>query len=457
MPSLPAIPGSEGRRLKAWGFPVPLIGDSKNRHLNAQWKLVFGDGLAALRLSVHSLFATVVAYLLPKYAELITALFAAARCIMSEAEQLSSLIGEIYDAALDPALWPAVLERVCAYVSGCTAVIYSQNAASKSGNRHYSWGDDPEYTQLYFEKYIKMSPFTTAPLLLEVGEIKSCYDLVPYSEVVETRFYKEWMRPQGHLDNIFATLDKSTVSYAALSVIRAEQQGFFDHAARHLMELIVPHVRRSVLIGNVIDLHKADAAALADTFSGLAASVFIVDASARIVHANGSGQAMLADGSLLRLQDRKLAVNDAEAERVLHHCFAAASSGDAAIGVRGVALPLTARDGERYVAHVLPLTSGARRQAGIVYAATTAVFVNKAALDLPSPMETVAKLYRLTPSELRVLSALVEIGGLPAVADVLGISRETAKTHLNNVFAKTGTNRQADLVKLIAGYANPLI
>jgi hypothetical protein len=263
---------------------------------------------------------------------------------MSEAEQLSLLIGEIYDAALDPALWPGVLEGVCTYMSSCTAVIYSQNAVNKSGSRYYSWGDDREYTRLYFEKYIKMSPFTTVPLLLEVGEAKTMYDMVPYSEIVETRFYKEWMQPQGQLDNITATLDKSTVSYAAFSVVRAEHQGFFDEAARQLMGLIVPHVRRSVLIGNAIDLHKAEAAALVDTFSGLAAGVFIVDASAHVVHANASGHAMLADGSLLRMQGRKLAADDADAEHALHNVFAAASSGDAAVGVRGVALPLTAND-----------------------------------------------------------------------------------------------------------------
>jgi len=376
---------------------------------------------------------------------------------MSEAEQLSLLIGEIYDAALDPVLWPAVLERVCTYMSGCTAIIHSQNLVSKSGNRYYSWGDDREYTRLYFEKYIMMNPFATGILLMGIGEITSCYDIVPYSEAVETRFYKEWMQPQGYSDSINAILEQSTVNFAAFSVVRAERQGFFDQAARQQMGLIVPHVRRSVLIGNVIDLHQAEAATLVDTFSGLAAGVFIVDANARIVHANASGHAMLAEGSLLRMQGGKLAANDADAEHALHNVFAAASSGDAAVGVRGIALPLTARDGEQYVAHVLPLTSGARRQAGIVYAATTAVFVNKAAPNLRSPMETVAKLYKLTPSELRVLLAVVEIGGLPAVADVLGISRETAKTHLNNVFAKTGTNRQADLVKLIAGYANPLI
>jgi hypothetical protein len=30
------------------------------------------------------------------------------------------------------------------------------------------------------------------------------------------------------------------------------------------------------------------------------------------------------------------------------------------------------------------------------------------------------------------------------------------KTHLQHVFEKTDTNRQADLVKLVAGYMSPL-
>jgi hypothetical protein len=38
-----------------------------------------------------------------------------------------------------------------------------------------------------------------------------------------------------------------------------------------------------------------------------------------------------------------------------------AETGDLAIDAQGIAVPLTARDGERYVAHVLPLTSGTRQ------------------------------------------------------------------------------------------------
>ena len=38
-----------------------------------------------------------------------------------------------------------------------------------------------------------------------------------------------------------------------------------------------------------------------------------------------------------------------------------------------------------------------------------------------------------------MLFSVVEFGGTAEVADVLGISEATVKTHLHRVFAKTGT------------------
>jgi hypothetical protein len=128
---------------------------------------------------------------------------------------------------------------------------------------------------------------------------------------------------------------------------------------RRRMRLIAPHVRRAVLIGRVIDLKTAEAATFVDAADGLGAGMFFVDASARIVYANASGHAMLAQGSLLRVVDGKLVPNDASAEQALNEVYAMAERGDTAVGVKGIAVPLMALDGERHVAHVLPLTSGA--------------------------------------------------------------------------------------------------
>ena len=56
-----------------------------------------------------------------------------------------------------------------------------------------------------------------------------------------------------------------------------------------------------------------------------------------------------------------------------------------------------------------------------------------------------------------MLLAVVEVGGVPEVAEALGIGEATVKTHLQRLFGKTETRRQADLVKLVAAFSNPLV
>ena len=227
------------------------------------------------------------------------------------------------------------------------------------------------------------------------------------------------------------------------------------------MRLITPHVRRAVLIGKVIDLRTAEAATFADTLDGLTAGILLVDATGRIIHANTTGHAILREGDFLSAIGGRLVAGDPQIDRLFRDIFTAAGNGDAAIGIKGIAVPLIARGGERHVAHVLPLTSGARRRAGIATSAAAAVFVQKAALDTPSPPEVIAKAYKLRATELRVLLAIllaiVEVGGGPEVAEALGIADGTVKSHLSRLFEKTGARRQADLVKLVAGFSTPLI
>jgi DNA-binding CsgD family transcriptional regulator len=376
---------------------------------------------------------------------------------MREAEVVSALIGDIYDAALEPARWVDVLGKIRTFAVGAAAALYWKDAAGKSGGVDYDdCGIDPYYRQLYFNKYIKLDPTTTGLYFTTIEEPIATADIMPYDEFLETRFFKEWVRPQGLVDSANVILEKSVASVAALVVFRHERDGIVNDAMRRRMRLIIPHVRRAVLISKVIDLKTAAADTFADTLDGIGAGMLFVDASGRVVHANAAGHAMLAAGDILRAASGRLVAPDPDVDRTLRDVLTAAGKGDAAIGVGGIALPLIARDGERHVAHVLPLTSGARRRAGASYASVAALFVHKAALSAPSPPEVIAKTYRLTPSELRVLLAIVEVGGAPEAAEALGIAETTIKFHLRRLFEKTGTHRQADLVKLVAGFVNPL-
>jgi DNA-binding CsgD family transcriptional regulator len=366
------------------------------------------------------------------------------------------LVGVIYDAALDPAVWPQALERVCGFVGGSMGNIFWQDVVAKAARRGFEWGNDPHYTHLYMETYAKISPLFPAAFAFPVGHVFRQSDVIPYEELHETRIYREWMLPQGYVDFIGCHLEKSAASCIPMTVIRHERDGLVGDESIERMKLVVPHVRRAALIGNVIGLRSCESASLSDMLDELAAGIFLVDATARIVHANTSGQEMLQRGTVVRKVSGRLTANTPEADQTLQDVFAVAKDGDQAVGRKGVVVPLQEPGGDRYVAHVLPLTSGARRRAGHAYASVAAVFVHKAGLEEPSAPDALAKAYKLTAMELRVLLGIVQVGGGTTIARELGISGATVRSHIQHIFEKTGTNRQADLVKLVAGFDGPL-
>ena len=377
---------------------------------------------------------------------------------MSDMEQFSDLIGDIYDASLDPALWPGVFMRACNFIGASAATLASHDMIRRGVTVFYNWGTTPGYEEIYVESSCKINPFFPTAIFFDLETVFAPVpECVPRDEFCHSRFAKEWVAPQGFIDTLTSNIDKSAISCAGFWVFRRFNEGFADDEMRRRFALVVPHVRRALAIGQVIDLAKIEAAALADSLDTLPAGMFLVDASGRIVHANKSGHVMVASGDVLRAAGGRLGAVDSAANQALLDSFASAANGDAAVGRKGIAVPLRTRGDERYVANVLPLMSGARRTAGISYHAVATVFVHRAAFDLPSPPEAIVNEFKLTPRELRVLFAIVEVGGVPEVAEVLGVSAETVKTHLGRLFEKTDTSRQADLVKLVSAYSNPLL
>jgi len=120
---------------------------------------------------------------------------------MSEAEQLSAVIGDIYDAALNRSLWVDVLRKAAQFVGGQGAGLLLRDAVNKSAEALFTFGVTPHYLQLYLDRYARIDP-TAAPMFFsEIGQVSTTKDLVPYDEFLQTRFYREWAQPQGWVDS----------------------------------------------------------------------------------------------------------------------------------------------------------------------------------------------------------------------------------------------------------------
>jgi DNA-binding CsgD family transcriptional regulator len=301
-------------------------------------------------------------------------------------------------------------------------------------------GLDLKYMQIQSEMYEGLDPLVTVPLF-DVGQVASLRELRPKDD---------WAQPRPWGDTA-GVLERSK-SCEFLSVVRSEANDMVDNEMRRHMTLVAPHARRAVLIGKAIDPKANEAAAFADVLDSLSAGLFLIDAKGVLVHANAAGRGILGADDFLRSIGGRLVARDTKINRTLQDIFA--NSGDLS---KGIALLLTSQEGESHVAHVLPLAAAARRRAGAHKTVAAAVFVRRATLEIPSSPDVIRRAYQLTPTELRVLLAIVNVGGVPEVATALGVADTTIKTHVGRLFEKTGAGRQADLVKVVAGFSTPLV
>jgi DNA-binding CsgD family transcriptional regulator len=364
---------------------------------------------------------------------------------------LSAVIADIHDAAINPSLWEQALASITNYVGGSMAALLWHDSAAEQAQVMHIFNDDPHYTKLYFEKYLTMNPFFPAAGFVEAGVVHTQREIIPQDELEQTRFYREWIAPQGIVDAVSVNLEVGITRSSMINIRTDLSYGVVDQKMKQRLAALVPHLQRAIAIGRFFDQSKAAEQALTTTLDHVEAAVFLVGRDGAISFANDPARKMLDAATLVHARDNGLHAVTDDADKILRDIFTAAANGDASVGVRGVSVPLTGSSGDRWFAHVLPLTSGRRQQAGEAAQAVAAVFIRRSAPNAPPPLESIARLHKLTASEVRVLDAVIRVNGVKAIAETLGLSQATVKTHLQSVFRKTGTNRQSDLVKLVAG------
>jgi DNA-binding CsgD family transcriptional regulator len=370
---------------------------------------------------------------------------------------LHETIGLIYDSALDPKVWPAALKAMCWHVDALQGSISVLDTARREIRFSSDWTDDPEWPRwrrLLDEKYGAMMPFFDVMPRFDVGDVYNTAQLAARAgldDYYEMPFFKEWALPSGRRDTLGSIVMKSADRFGVFALHTSTKRDLVGQRELAIGKLLVPHVRRAVTIGDLLNMVTATARTLQATLDKLNSAVVVTDAHARILLTNSAAEAMLRAGEPIAIEDGQLRAGQPRATKALRTAIGQTLEG---LGTAGIGVPLRHRDGAPAVAHVLPLGHGPQHRDWDVPRAAAAVFVAPVN-HAPPPAEALAALFGLTVMEARVVEQIAAGRNRAEAAATLGIADNTAKSHLDRIFGKTNTKTQGELAQLIAALASP--
>lgn len=124
-----------------------------------------------------------------------------------------------------------------------------------------------------------MNPMFPAATPMEEGLVHTSGDILPQEGLEKTRFYKEWIEPQGIVDAVAVNLEKGVMRSSMINIRMDATYGPADEKCRLRLALLVPHLQRAVSIGRLFDQSKAVQNVLTKTLDHAEASVFLVESS----------------------------------------------------------------------------------------------------------------------------------------------------------------------------------
>jgi DNA-binding CsgD family transcriptional regulator/PAS domain-containing protein len=363
---------------------------------------------------------------------------------------LVEVIAGFYDAGFDAKTWSDVLNKLKNMIHADVCAVASHGFDGKGGRLDHSIGIDALYVSAYTDFYARDNVWLhDRDRFASPGAVWTGQDLLADARLVETDFYKFWLRPQDLYHHLFGVLEASDRKVVYLMFSRARDKGSFWRDDVGLLRHLLPTLRRGIEAGARYQrLQRVQHIAL-DTLDALPIGVMLLNVGGHIVAANRSAREILqsedglhnsADGLGVRLAGGRLKLRDLIVG-------GPSRNGEAAGEIQGFSID---RGAERQAVTLLlsPVQDFSQARDEEEPAAVLFVADPERATEV-DPLR-LHRIYGLSRAESRVAALLATGMRLEAVAQTLGLTYETVRKHLKQIFAKTGTSRQALLVRTLS-------
>ena len=373
-------------------------------------------------------------------------------------ETYDRLVGQIYDCAANPNLWPDTLESVRLTIGSAYILVglTDDSVTAKDGMPTFNYWNTP-WEQQWLEVLVpRLKDIPRVDTLYE-GEIDKVWLQLDHSteeEFYKTDFYNHWAKPQGLYDTCNIVTMRRSKMIGMFSAPIFNDRPRYSPEEITLMARLAPHIRRSICIGDLVDKGKLSLSLYQSILDNLAVAVVLLGRGQRIVYANAAAELLFEEGSVVKNSAGQLHAARADSRKALTDSVTRAAKGDQTIGISGIGIPLSGSNDERAAAYILPIgKSEVRSEIG---QGQTAVFITKRSEQQPAFVEILRTVFNLTQAEARLVHLLIHGLTPHEIAKALDVSIHTIRTHLSNSFAKTGTTDQGSLTALVNQILPPI-
>jgi DNA-binding CsgD family transcriptional regulator len=361
----------------------------------------------------------------------------------NQTESVFQLIDTVYAAALDERQWSNLAPEIARTFASTSTTLQIQRIGASS--QILSMTDNvnariDDYRAHYWKRDIWVQRAVQHIGLSRVG---ASADMVTDTEFQETEFYRDWCR---HLDVFYvvgAVFPSGPGELGVLGIHRPRSAGSYEEEDKYLVARFLPHLQRALRIRDQLTQAAAQRSVSSDILDRCETAAMLVAADGLILYANRQAEALLVDGSVVyQRYGRLTATRDTDNSR-LCVLIREASSTTGASGTDGV-MALRCAEQQPLSVLVAPIRMVWRGHPG----AGAIVFVRNPNRSI-SATATLRALFRFTPTEARIAQALANGKAVSEIASAHRATLQTVRKQLKAIFAKTGTNRQAQCVAVI--------
>lgn len=360
-----------------------------------------------------------------------------------DVNEFDRLMTGIYESVLQPDGWAAVLQDLSGQLAVDNLHFMVWRADEEGPRYSLSRGMDEAMEAGYRAHYGAIDPRRLLVAQWEPGRWLACHQHFDRRTVARSEFFQDYLIPGGCRYLLGTRLAHGDGLDAYLGMHRAAGRPAFDASEIELVERLTPHLQRAVRIWLRTEELRDRARLGTEALDEMELGVMAVGAGGRLFHANRRAEALLRAGDALRLQAGVLAAAGDGAARLQ------SALAEAVATRQSQSLHLVAPSGPCSLT-ILPLPA-AGPLARLLDRAELLVLASHGASRRMPTARQLMQLFGLTPAEARLAKALAGGDALDAYAQENDLGMTTVRSHLRSVFTKTGTRRQAGLVRLLAG------